>query len=64
MIVWMTRVARHLKKEIELKVQAYAEKRPVARRGRWGNIFCFLMVLREGTELAMILRAWWSFQEG
>jgi len=26
MIVWMNRVARHLKKEIEQKVEAYAER--------------------------------------
>ena len=56
MIVWMNRVARHLKKEIELKVETYA-----AKAGRAASLgiflFVFLMVLREGAELALILRA-------
>jgi len=56
MIVWMNRVARLLKKEIEQKVEAYA-----ARAGRAAGLgillFVFLMVLREGAELALILRA-------
>jgi high-affinity iron transporter len=56
MIVWMNRVARHLKKEIEAKVEAYAEK--VGSAAGWGIfLFVFLMVLREGAELALILRA-------
>src|SRR5260370_1602371 len=55
MIVWMNRVARHLKKEIEAKVEAYAEKAGSA--AGWGIfLFVFLMVLREGAELALILR--------
>ena len=56
MIVWMNRVARHLKKEIEAKVESYAEK--VGKAAGWGIfLFVFLMVLREGAELALILRA-------
>ena len=56
MIVWMNRVARHLKKEIEAKVEAYAEK--AGRTAGLGIfLFVFLMVLREGAELALILRA-------
>jgi high-affinity iron transporter len=56
MIVWMNRVARHLKKEIEFKVEAYAEK--AGKAAGWGIfLFVFLMVLREGAELALILRA-------
>ena len=56
MIVWMNRVARHLKKDIEAKVEAYAEKAGSA--AGWGIfLFVFLMVLREGAELALILRA-------
>ena len=56
MIVWMNRVARHLKKEIEAKVEAYAGKAGSA--AGWGIfLFVFLMVLREGAELALILRA-------
>jgi len=56
MIVWMNRVARHLKKEIEQKVEAYAEKAGRAA-GLGIFLFVFLMVLREGAELALILRA-------
>jgi len=56
MIVWMNRVARHLKKEIELRVETYAQKS--ARVAGWGiGFFVFLMVLREGAELVLILRA-------
>jgi len=56
MIVWMNRVARHLKEEIEQKVEAYAERAGSA--AGWGIfLFVFLMVLREGAELALILRA-------
>ena len=56
MIVWMNRVARHLKKEIEQKVETYAERAGSA--AGWGIfLFVFLMVLREGAELALILRA-------
>ena len=56
MIVWMNRVARHLKKEIEQKIESYAER--AGRAAGWGVFFfVFLMVLREGAELAIILRA-------
>jgi len=56
MIVWMNRVAKHLKKEIEAKVEVYAAKTGAA--AGWGlALFVFLMVLREGAELALILRA-------
>jgi len=56
MIVWMNRVARQLKKEIEQKVEAFAERAGSA--AGWGIfLFVFLMVLREGAELALILRA-------
>ncbi len=56
MIVWMNRVARHLKKEIEQKVETYAER--AGRAAGWGIfLFVFLMVLREGAEMALILRA-------
>ena len=56
MIVWMNRVARHLKKEIEQKVEAYAAR--AGQAAGWGIfIFVFLMVVREGAELALILRA-------
>jgi high-affinity iron transporter len=56
MILWMNRVARHLRKEIERKIEAFA-----VRAGRAAGlgifVFVFLMVLREGVELAVILRA-------
>jgi high-affinity iron transporter len=56
MIVWMNRVARHLKKEIEQKVEGYAAK--AGKAAGWGIfLFVFLMVVREGAELALILRA-------
>lgn len=56
MIIWMNRVARHLKKEIEQKVEGYAGRAGSA--AGWGiALFVFLMVLREGAELALILRA-------
>ena len=56
MIIWMNRVAKHLKKEIEEKVEKYAGREGSA--AGWGiALFDFLMVLREGAELALILRA-------
>jgi high-affinity iron transporter len=56
MIVWMNRVARHLKKEIEQKIESYAAR--AGKAAGWGVFFfVFLMVLREGAELAIILRA-------
>jgi FTR1 family protein len=56
MIVWMNRVARHLKKDIEQKVESYAVR--AGRAAGFGIfLFVFLMVVREGAELALILRA-------
>jgi high-affinity iron transporter len=56
MIWWMNSVAKHLKKEIEQKVEKYAAREGSA--AGWGiGLFVFLMVLREGAELALILRA-------
>ena len=56
MIIWMNRIARHLKKEIEEKVESYASRSGSA--AGWGlGLFVFLMVVREGAELALILRA-------
>ena len=63
MIVWMNRVARHLKKEIEQKVEAYAAR--AGNAAGWGIfLFVFLMVVREGAELALILRAVEMSSEG
>ena len=56
MILWMNRVARHLKKEIEQRVESYAQKS--TRAAGWGiGAFVFLMVVREGAELVLVLRA-------
>jgi high-affinity iron transporter len=56
MIVWMNRVARHLRQEIEQKIESFASRSSTA--AAWGIfLFVFLMVLREGAELALILRA-------
>lgn len=56
MVYWMSRVAKHLKKEIEQKVEKYAVRG--GSSAGWGiGLFVFLMVLREGAELALILRA-------
>jgi high-affinity iron transporter len=63
MIFWMNRVARHLKKQIEQRVEAYAGKSASAA-GLGLATFVFLMVLREGAELALILRAIQPSTEG
>ena len=56
MIVWMNRAARHLKKHIEERVETYAQQS--TRAAGWGiGFFVFLMVVREGAELVLILRA-------
>jgi high-affinity iron transporter len=56
MIVWMNRVARGLKKQIEQRVEGYAQKTTRAA-GIGIAFFVFSMVLREGAELVLILRA-------
>jgi len=55
MIVWMNRVARHLKKEIEDKVEAMHERS--GSEAGWAILFVFLMVPARGLILALILRA-------
>jgi high-affinity iron transporter len=56
MIVWMNRVARTLRKDIERRVEAYAQQS--TRAAGWGvGAFVFVMVVREGAELVLILRA-------
>lgn len=56
MIIWMNRVARHLRKHIEQKIEDYAVR--AGSGAGWGIfLFVFLMVVREGVELALILRA-------
>jgi high-affinity iron transporter len=56
MIIWMNRAARHLKKQIEQRLETYAQKS--SRAAGWGiGLFVFMMVVREGAELILILRA-------
>jgi high-affinity iron transporter len=55
-IVWMNRVARSLRKHIEQRVETYAQKSTAA--AGWGiGAFVFVMVVREGAELVLILHA-------
>jgi high-affinity iron transporter len=56
MILWMNKVARQLRKHIEQRVDSFAGKSDLAA-GLGLGTFVFLMVLREGAELALILRA-------
>lgn len=56
MILWMNHVARTLRKEIEQRIEAYAQKSKAV--AGWGvGAFVFMMVVREGAELVLILRA-------
>ena len=56
MILWMNHVAQSLRAHIEQHVELHASKSESS--AGWGlAIFVFLMVLREGAELALILRA-------
>src|SRR5580693_576945 len=55
MIIWMNRVARTLRKQIETRLETYAQQS--TRAAGWGiGAFVFLMVVREGAELVLILR--------
>jgi len=56
MIVWMNRVARSLRREIEQRVEGFAQKSALAA-GMGLAAFVFVMVVREGVELVLILRA-------
>jgi high-affinity iron transporter len=56
MIIWMNRVARHLREHIERRVESFAGESDFMA-GLGLGTFVFLMVLREGAELALILRA-------
>jgi len=56
MILWMNRVARQLKKEIETRVESLAQRTTLAA-GLGLAGFVFLMVVREGMEMVLILRA-------
>jgi len=63
MIIWMNRVARKLKQQIEQRVEALAQKSG-AVAGMGLAAFVFFMVVREGVELALILRAVEASSEG
>lgn len=55
-VLWMRRVARHLKARLEERVDVYASRETgLARLGLAG--FVFLVVAREGVELVLLLRA-------
>jgi FTR1 family protein len=56
MIAWMNSVARSLRTQIETRIEAYAQKSTRAA-GLGIALFVFLMILREGAELVLILRA-------
>ncbi len=56
MVIWMNRVARKLRSEIEHRVETIAQKSTLAA-GVGIGAFVFLMVIREGAELVLILRA-------
>ncbi len=56
MIIWMNRTARTLRKNIEQRIESYAQQS--TRAAGWGvGAFVFFMVVREGAELVLILRA-------
>lgn len=63
MVWWMNRVAWRLRGEIEQRVESYAGRSE--RAAGWGLfLFVFLMVLREGAEMVLILRAVQFSSEG
>ncbi|HEX4074428.1 MAG TPA: Fe-S-containing protein [Candidatus Acidoferrales bacterium] len=56
MIIWMNRIARTLRKEIEQRIETYAQRS--SRAAGWAiGAFVFFMVVREGAELVLILHA-------
>ncbi|HTW22842.1 MAG TPA: Fe-S-containing protein [Candidatus Baltobacteraceae bacterium] len=56
MIAWMNKIARSLRKEIEQRIETYAQRSSAAAGWAIGT-FVFFMVVREGAELVLILRA-------
>ena len=57
MVLWMRRAARNLRTEMETRLDGITAKRPGAAMG-WGIFaFAFFMVLREGAELVLFLKA-------
>ena len=57
MVLWMRKAARHLRAEMETRLEGITAKRTDAAMG-WGIFaFVFFMVLREGAELVLFLKA-------
>jgi len=56
MVLWMNRVARTLRREIEQRVETLAQGSTLAA-GLGLAAFVFVMVVREGVEFVLILRA-------
>jgi len=58
MIIWMWRTARHIKKDIEHKIQEIVSEDKTSFGAYVGVfLFTFLMVVREGIETVIFLRA-------
>lgn len=55
-VLWMRRVARHLKARLEERVEQYASRETMLARLGLAT-FVFLVVAREGIELVLLLRA-------
>lgn len=55
MIIWMRRVARSLRGNIERKVGGFAERSRFAAIGLF--LFVFVMIVREGAEAVLLLQA-------
>ncbi len=58
MILWMWRTSRHIKKDIEHKIDVIVSKKTTSLGAMAGVfLFTFLMVVREGVETVIFLRA-------
>ena len=59
MVVWMNRHGKHMKTEIETRLQkGTGTDQPRATGGSWGIFsFVFLMIFREGVETVLLLAA-------
>jgi len=58
MILWMWRTSRHIKKDIEQRVDSIVSQGPTSISAVAGVfLFTFLMVVREGVETVIFLRA-------
>jgi len=58
MILWMWRTSRHIKRDIEQRIDSIVSKRATSIGATVGVfLFTFLMVVREGVETVIFLRA-------